>query len=61
MEIICTKKEFAQLIRACDKITEGYHGCGDCAMKAFCTAEGHTVEDLVKIRLTLSCREDTNE
>lgn len=49
MEIICSKKEFAQLIRACDKITEGYHGCDYCALSHFCTEEVD-IEDLVEIR-----------
>lgn len=49
MKIVCTKKEFARLIRECDKITGGYHGCGDCAMSPFC-AEEVEIEDLVEIR-----------
>lgn len=46
MKIVCSKEEFARLVRNCEHSTSSYPaGCSGCVFSTFCTQSGDASDD----------------
>ena len=53
MKITCTSKEFATLIRACERRVSGSDGCTGCVFLSICVSaeQGCSIEDAAKFEV----------